>query len=46
MNFVLDIKKIIHCDICNNNLENSNEISSPIFSVDDEDIQLGNINSI
>ena len=44
--FCIKYKKIIHCDICNNNLENNNELSSPIFSVDDEDLQLGNINSI
>ena len=35
--FIRD-KKILHCDIYKNNLENNNEISSQIFSVDDEDL--------
>ena len=44
--FFIRYKKILHCDIYKNNLENNNEMPSPIFSVDEEDLQLGNINSI
>ena len=44
--FCIKYKAIIHWHISNNNLENNNELSSPIFSVDDEDLQMRNINAI
>ena len=46
LEFCIQYKKISHCDICKGNIENKDEISSCIFSIDDEDIQLGNIKSI
>ena len=36
----------MHCDICNNDMKFIDKISSPIFSIDDEEIQLVDINSI
>ncbi len=44
--FCISYKKTINWDICNNDIAFNEEISSPIFSIDDEDIQLCYINSI
>ena len=44
--FCIRYKKLFHCDICDCDIKDKDEISSPIFSIDDEDIQLNDINSI
>ena len=44
--FCIKYKKLFHCDICLNSMVSSDEISSPIFSIDDEDMQLGDFTLI
>ena len=43
--FYINYKKHFFCDRCINTIESINEISSPIFSIDD-DIQINSINNI
>ena len=44
-NFCIKYKKLFHCDVCNNDINNIDEISSPIFSIDNDDLNFNNINT-
>ena len=44
--FCIRYKKLFHYDIYNSFIKDKDEISSPVFSIDEEDIQFNDINSI
>lgn len=44
--FCIKCKKLFNCDVCNNDINNIDEISSLIFSIDDDDLNFNDINDI
>ena len=44
--FYITYKKIFHCNICNTKMITNEEMSGPLFSIDDEDSQFNSIEEI